>query len=382
MYQQSQNIHDASLEIGNAPDRTGGSRARLRELISVLKAEEPYVLGFPGNLRFGFSDLGGILDVLFNNVGDPGSREKSAVSTKPYEYQVVRFLARLAGGDPDAVYGFVSDGGSRSNLWALDLGYGRLPGAPIYCGEHAHFSVRESARLMRAELRVVPALPNGAMDTRVLAELCAERPGRGAVVVATIGTTMTGAMDDVAAIRAAAAPAGGLHVHADAALGGPIAMFAAEGRSWGFPLADSIAISGHKFFGMPVPCGIALAKRELVPGRRAGEYVGATNATLSSSRSGLAAALLWVSLRESGRDGLKANVLRSLEVAEYAEKRLAAIGLNAWRNPGSITVVFDRPDGRLCAKWHLATEGDLAHIVTVPHVTTEIIDELCRDLAG
>lgn len=354
----------------------------MRTFASALRYEESRILGFPGNLKFSYGDLSNLLDVLTNNVGDPDSRDKSAISTKPYEYHVVRYFARLANGDPDAVYGYVSDGGSKNNLWGLDLGCSRIPNAPIYCSEEAHFSVAESARLMRSELRVVPSLPDGRMDTQALHKMCGREPGRGAVVVATIGTTMTGAIDDIGAIREAAGIAGDLHVHSDAALGGLLAAFAPERPIWGFPAADSIAISGHKFIGMPFPCGIALAGKHLVPSHRPAEYIGATNSTLSSSRNGMAAALLWVALNELGSAGLEANALQSLDVAAYAEKRLADLGMNAWRNPASITVVFDRPNAYLCSKWHLATEGDRAHIVTVPHITTEIIDDFCRDLLG
>jgi histidine decarboxylase len=374
-------IDDRSLEIGDAPDAEGRSRAQVRRLVATLKAEERRIIGFPGNLQFSFSDLGPILDVLFNNVGDNSSRDKTDANTKAYEYQVVRYFTRLAKGDPDTTYGYLSSGGSASNLWGIDLGLSRLPGAPIYCSDASHFSVREAVRLVRAEFRQIPTMPNGAMDADVLRELCAREPGRGAVIVATIGTTMTGAIDDIVAIRDAAHAAGDIHVHADAALGGPIAAFSPEKPEWGFPYADSVAISAHKFIGVPVPCSVALAKSDLVSKRKMGEYIGATNATLSTSRSGLAAALLWVSLNETGNENLEAAVLHSLSLAAYAEKKLNDIGVNAWLNPSSITVVFDRPDPRICAKWHLATEGDLAHIITLPHVTTETLDEFVSDLA-
>lgn len=145
--------------------------------------------------------------------------------------------------------------------------------------------------------------------------------------------------------------------------------------------ADERPLSASREIGMPVPCSVALAKSDWVSRREMGEYIGATNATLSTSRSGLAAALLWVSLNETGNENLEAAVLHSLSLAAYAEKKLNDVGVNAWLNPSSITVVFDRPDPRICAKWHLATEGNLAHIITLPHVTTETLDEFVSDLA-
>jgi hypothetical protein len=71
--------------------------------IAEMRTQERYVLGFPGNLDFSFSRLAGLLDVFVNNVGDPGSSEKSDVSAKMMERAVVDFMAGLANGDPRRV---------------------------------------------------------------------------------------------------------------------------------------------------------------------------------------------------------------------------------------------------------------------------------------
>ena len=44
-----------------------------------MRLEKPRVLGFPGNLNFQFGHLAGLLDILANNVGDPGSRAVEAL---------------------------------------------------------------------------------------------------------------------------------------------------------------------------------------------------------------------------------------------------------------------------------------------------------------
>ncbi|WP_297613550.1 hypothetical protein [Nocardia sp.] len=73
---------------------------------------------------------------------------------------------------------------------------------------------------------------------------------------------------------------------------------------------------------------------------------------------------------------------RALELARYATRRFDRAGLWAMLNPSSIIVVFERPAEWICRKYHLATEGVLAHIVTLPHVTEQVIDELCDDLTS
>ncbi|MEU8877258.1 pyridoxal-dependent decarboxylase [Streptomyces javensis] len=172
-------------------------------------------------------------------------------------------------------------------------------------------------------------------------------------------------------------------MHVDGALGALVAAFAPNPPAWGFDAgADTLAISGHKLIGVPMPCGVVLARDHLVPSPgAAGEYLGASDATLACSRDALAAVFLWYALRRLGRDGLAVRVARCLSVAAYAEHRIAALGRRSLRNPASLTVVFDRPAPHVCRRWHLAVEGHLAHLVAMPHVTRETVDRLLGDLA-
>ncbi len=358
--------------------------AVLDSFITAMRREEPRVLGFPGNLDFSYSHLAGLLDVFVNNVGDPGSREKSDVNSKSMERAVVEFVAELANADPVQTYGYVTSGGSEANLFGLDRGVTVLPEARIYASAAAHYSIHKIARLMNKELVVVDCDDDDRLNPKALERLCRSDAGRGAVVVATIGTTMTGAIDDVALLSQAAAAAGDVYVHLDAALGGLLVPFLGEERSWGFacPSVGSLAISMHKALGMPVPCAIALCRTQLVDDHVRGEYVGATDNTLGCSRSGLAAALLWYALAGKGRVGLAAQARSALDTAKYAAKQLADIGCNPVLQPRSIIVVFDRPPEWVCRKYHLATQSDRAHVITVPHVTRDIIDSLCRDIGG
>jgi histidine decarboxylase len=90
--------------------------------------------------------------------------------------------------------------------------------------------------------------------------------------------------------------------------------------------------------------------------------------------------LLWYSLKKLGANGLKKRYLHSLEIAEYCEQRLKEIGINAWRNPNAITVVFPKVSEKIKSKWQLATEGDISHIICMPNVTKEQIDNFIHDV--
>ncbi|MBL1079742.1 aminotransferase class I/II-fold pyridoxal phosphate-dependent enzyme [Nocardia sp. 2] len=376
--------HDPWLRIDRFPAPEEDLLAHVDAFVAGMRAEAPVVLGFPANLNFSYSHVAGLLDILVNNVGDPTSNDKSAVGAKHMELAVVEYMAELANADPVQTYGYLAGGGSEANQFGLDRGCTMLPEAAIYCSRAAHYSIRKSARLMRRELVVLDADEYGRMDIEQLHRVCRRDHGRGAVVLATVGTTMTGATDDVDAIAEAAAPAGEVYVHLDAALGGLIAPFTQERDRWGFanPAVGSVAVSMHKALGMPVPCAVALCRWDLAQAQIQGEYVNATDATLSCSRNGLASVLVWYALARKGTAGLARNAWRALDLAQYAADRFHEIGMNPLLNPLSVVVVFDRPSEWVCRRFHLATEGARAHIVTVGHVTTAMIDELCEVLAA
>jgi histidine decarboxylase len=57
------------------------------------------------------------------------------------------------------------------------------------------------------------------------------------------------------------------------------------------------------------------------------------------------------------------------------------IGVSAWAHPYSNTVVFPRPTETLIKKWHLASHGEISHVILMPGVETKIIDDFIQDLS-
>ncbi|UKW28417.1 pyridoxal-dependent decarboxylase [Streptomyces sp. TYQ1024] len=139
-------------------------------------------------------------------------------------------MARDVCGLPPGGSGVLTTGGSMANLSALvtarhdRLGEGIGRGT-LYVGEQAHYSVAKAARVAgipRRNVRVIPVDGDLRMDLDAAAELIrADRAAglRPFLLVATAGTTDTGAIDPLTGAGALAARED-LWFHVDAAYGG------------------------------------------------------------------------------------------------------------------------------------------------------------------
>jgi histidine decarboxylase len=160
-----------------------------------------------------------------------------------------------------------------------------------------------------------------------------------------------------------------------------ILPFVEDPQPYGFDAGfDSVAVSGHKMVGSPLPCGVALTRQEYVSRiARSIEYVGVLDTTLTGSRSALTPLMMWYAFQERGLDGFRETVAGCLEVAEYAVARFNDSGIPAWRNKNSVTVVFPKPSSEVVRKWQLAPYEDIAHLIAMPHVTREVVDAVVDD---
>ena len=226
---------------------------------------------------------------------------------------------------------------------------------------------------------------DGQMDYTDLRETLRIHRDVAPIIFANIGTTMKGAVDDLAKIRETldglAIP--NAYIHADAALSGMILPFVEKPQPWDFADgADSISISGHKMLGSPLPCGVVLARQTYVDRiARSIEYIGALDTTIAGSRSAISPLILWHRLRTLGLNGMQDMVRSCLDRAEDAVQKLKANGIDAWRHENSVTVVFPRPPAAVMQKWIIAPKNDIGHITVMPHVSTAIIDEFVADFA-
>src|SRR3984885_3911112 len=192
------------------------------------------------------------------------------------ERRTVRWLTDLAGYD-DKAGGNLTSGGMMANFVGLKLARDAVSGDRIqqdgvqerwavYASEERHVSVDkavDAVGLGRLALRALPT--DGEFRIRLGALEGTNRQDRKAgvrpmCIVGIFGTTNTGAIDPVRALRAIA-DREGMWLHIDAAYGGGMLL----SHAWpmgdqGLELADSVTIDPHKWFYAPLDVGAILVK--------------------------------------------------------------------------------------------------------------------------
>jgi histidine decarboxylase len=365
--------------------REEGVIAALSARLRHLQSTEQHKLGFPGWSTPLPAELIPFFDFELNNYGDPYIDPVFGWHTKDLERELVEALADLFAAPPGDRWGYVTTGGSEGNVYGLWLGRTLYPEGVIYHSDAAHGSVAKNAEVIDRRAVVVGTDDRGEMDYDALRRALSANRDHAAIIVATIGTTMTEAVDDVVQIRRAVNDSGvpGCYIHADAALSGvPLAVLT-DGPAFGLHTVDSLSFSGHKFLGAAIPCGVVITRashRQRV--RQTISYTGSPDPTLGSSRSGHTALVLWHRMRTLGVSGLRQMAEYTRDMASYAERELQALGWDAWRaQPHASTVVLKSPPQQVLDRWPLATVNGISHIICTPGVTRERLDHFLADLA-
>ena len=367
----------------NDPKPATEIQARLDALLRDFEVLGARQVGYPCNQEFDYSALLPFLQYCPNNVGDPFHTSNFRSNTHEMEREVIGRFADMMRIERDRAWGYVTSGGTEGNMYGLYMGRELFPDGVTYFSQDTHYSVVKILGVLKMRNIMIKSQDDGEIDYDDLYETIRINRDVPAIFIANIGTTMKGAIDDVRKVRHILDDlvVRDSYIHADAALSGMILPFVDDPQPYGFDVGfDSVAVSGHKMVGAPLPCGVALTKREYVARiSRSIEYVGVLDTTLSGSRNALTPLMLWYAFERYGLEGFRKLVAGCLDVAEYAVKRFRDSGIHAWRHKNSVTVVFPRPSDAVFHKWQIAPYEDFAHIITMPHVTRETIDEVVDD---
>ena len=312
----------------------------LHEVIAMSRAPTPRFFGYVLGSGEPVAALGDLLASILNqNV----TSWRSAPAATVIERQVVQWLAEALG--CGGFQGSLCGGGSSANLMGVAMARerhcpandaGARPGV-VYVSSEAHMSIAKSVALLglgRDNLRVIPVDESFRMSAAALANAVAADRGAGrelVAVVASAGTTNTGAIDPLAQI-ASVCRENGLWLHVDGAYGAPAAL-ALPQQLASLHVADSLSIDLHKWLYQPVDCGLLLYKDPQIA-RAAFAYTGDYARVLTSDPiEGLAffeesielsrrfrALKVWLSLRYHGlaafREAIRSDLKHARELAD------------------------------------------------------------------
>jgi glutamate/tyrosine decarboxylase-like PLP-dependent enzyme len=332
---------------------------RERVLPASMGTPHPLYLGLVNSSPLPAAALADLLVSALNNNG--GAFHQSPAMTA-CEAEVVRAFARLYD-LPDGAEGMFLPGGTYATLQALVLARGRAigrrapgPGLRIYASDAAHFSVARSASVVGfgpEDVVLLPTLGRGELDVDLLAETIRRdrRDGKTPLaVVATAGTTGTGAVDRIAEV-VELCTAEGIWLHIDACYGGAVALLPElRGLLAGTGRAHSIAVDPHKWFFIPVTAALLLVSEAGLAARcfdtAQGSYIPG-DGPVDAWRRGIPTTrrssgfTVWMAIRAHGWRTVREAVRRNIGLTRLLERLLAERGF-AVLGDGKLSVACAR----------------------------------------
>jgi L-2,4-diaminobutyrate decarboxylase len=219
------------------------------------------------------------------------------------EDRVVAWLAPFFGMNG----GHITPGSTVANLTALWSARECAGITEVVASEGAHLSIAKAAHILGLTYRSVPIDANGAMDAAHLPDNLSK-----SALVLTAGATSTGAIDSLALATKAA------WTHVDAAWAGPLRLSQHTHLLNGIELADSVAVSAHKWLFQPKESALVLFK-DTVKAHAAvsfgGAYLATPNVGVLGSH-GAAATVLAATLLAWGREGVAERIEHCMALAQ------------------------------------------------------------------
>lgn len=374
---------------------------KLDEWTAIWKEAQQTYFGYPTNQQSalrGFYEwylAAGMEVVNLNNAGDPMTDHPWNMSSQAFEHEVIDFFTPLYGFDKNDVWGIVTHSGTDGNNHGIYFGandlYNRTGMLPVvYVSDEAHYSNMRLCDLQHLDVRLIKSDPMGRMIPEELEK--ALDPRRPALIVFAMGSTFKGAIDDMDAINDVLArhPEIAAYRHVDAALFGgylPFTMYkkmvSSKDRHF-----ESIAVSGHKFFGIDSPSGLFLCTRKVYDNQNNFNvtYLNGNMRMINCSRDAVQPLKFWWLIQTVGYEQWAKQAKQILTNTAYLQKQLQNINWPCWRNEYSNTVFFKRPSKDICDTYNLALGyddhfgGELAHVVVMQHVTKDKIDRFIQAL--
>jgi glutamate/tyrosine decarboxylase-like PLP-dependent enzyme len=397
---------------GLEPDSTertkivGQAAGYIDQFINSLPSAKTYVKGGCENLKAMEIDNGGkpleqLLNILRNEVDRVGINSASghqlgyipaggiwassiadmlAAATNRYagvyyacpggvimENQLIKWLCSIVG-YPSTAHGNLASGGSIANLIAIQtardsfkINSANVKQSVIYFTEQAHHCINKAlltTGLHEAVQRIIPMNPNFQMDAEALKHVIKKDKKEGllpCMVIATAGTTDTGAIDPLDSI-ADICSENKVWFHVDAAYGGFFMLVdELKDKFKGIEKSDSLVIDPHKGLFIPYGSGVVLIKNGaalLASYSHQAAYMqdaygydeispADCSPELSKHFRGLR---MWLPLHLHGLDVFKANLQEKILLCRYFHEGIKEMGFATGPYPELSVTLFRFPE--------------------------------------
>lgn len=352
--------------------------ANFQKLINRLENNIQIYAGYPPNTQFDYSELYQLLKYPINNLGDPFEL-KNPFSTQEYEQEVIKWFLRLYSNN-GAGWGYVTTGSTEGVLFGMWNGREKLNNPVVYFSEYAHYCVPKHTAILKLEYKIIKSNEQGEMDINDFEKKLVMN--RDALIVATLGSTITSSVDDIRKIISILENKGINHyIHADAAIDGMILPFIHTKAAYKFDDGiGSISISGHKIIGSPIPCGVVLIQKNHVFGNNTIEILQIRDATITGSRNGFTALILWYAIKKLGKKGFSEFVNGCLNNADLYCHTLNENNIKAWRLDQGLSIVLDKLPTAITNKWRIPSNHKYSSLFALPKLTINMINEIIQDI--
>ncbi|KPQ13674.1 MAG: tyrosine decarboxylase [Algoriphagus marincola HL-49] len=336
-----------------------------------------------------------------------GTSEFAFKGTQDIEREVLNMMAvDLFKIEEDQFDGYISPGGTEANaqaIWIYRNEFMKKFGAKvdeivILASEDTHYSIPKSANLLMLDWEKVPVdtetrdVTPEAVRGSIKAAL-----GKGKkyfIVVANMGTTMFGSVDDPTvftdALKEYQLP---FRLHIDGAYGGFVYPFGDFENQINFTNPDitSITIDAHKMLQAPYGTGIFVCRKGLIENVLTSEakYVEGMDLTLCGSRSGANAVAVWVILTTYGPHKWYEKISVIKMRTNWLCKQLDQLGVTYFREPemNIVTIRSECVPEELAHKYNLVPQthdesNQWYKIVLMDHVEIEHLKDFIQDMVS
>ena len=342
-----------------------------------------------------------------NNIGCHtfGTSEKAFAGTQNIEREVLYVIAvDIFKAEKESFDGYISPGGTEANIQAfwiyrnhfINNFNAKLDEIILVSSEDTHYSIAKASNLLMIDwLRIPVDFEERTISKTVFKDQLLKAKENGKkyfIVVANMGTTMFGAVDDINLMTETLKGNDiNFKLHIDGAYGGFFYPFSNPDSIMNFenPDVSSITIDAHKMLQAPYGTGIFICRKGLIENvlTKEAEYVEGMDLTLCGSRSGANAVAVWMILFTYGGNGWFEKISILQMRTNWFCKQLNALKITHFRNPfmNIVTIKASFIPEHLAARFDLVPQkhdstNQWYKVIMMEHVEIEhltlLLDEL------